>query len=141
MARVVLKPGAAEKAAQDLGVSLVRKMSKETTTRAKQYAPGGPYSTGTLKNSINWSFTEVGENVRSRVGSDLVYANSVHGGQPARIIVPVRAKHLRFYWRRTGRVETFNWVDHPGTKAQPYLTRAMSMVAPKHGFKTIIYSR
>jgi len=140
MARVVIKPGRAEKFAVERATILVRRASGVMRTQAKRNAPGGPYSTGTLKNSIHVEGPDVkGESVVAFVGSDLIYANSVHGGQPARTIVPVRASKLVFFWRKAGRVVVRDSVNHPGTTAQPYLTSAMRTVAPRYGFKTVTY--
>lgn len=140
MARLVFKPGAVTTFGKTRAKVLVRNTSKSIRTRARRNAPGGPYSTGTLKDSIFWEFTrESRYTISSRVGSLLVYANSVHGGQPARTIVPVRATKLVFYWRRAGRVVVRDSVSHPGTTAQPYLTSALLEIAPPRGFRVVIY--
>lgn len=139
MARVVLNPSAyvfaAEKAAP-----LVRKAATAITKQAKANAPGGPYSRGNLKRSIHRKLGPISKNsVVNFVGSDLIYAHSVHEGQPSRTIVPVRAPLLRFFWRRVNRNVAFHSVEHPGTTGQPYLTRAMRQVAPRFGFATVRY--
>lgn len=140
MARLIFKPGAVPAFANSRAQTLVKNTLRSITSQAKRNAPGGSYSTGVLKGSINWSITHVWrDGVKGECGSSLIYANSVHGGQPARKITAKRAKNLRFFWRRTGRVETFRSVNHPGTKAQPYLTDALLKIAPPRGFKVIIF--
>jgi hypothetical protein len=140
MARLEFKPGAVPAFANAKAETLVKSTLRAITTQAKRNAPGGPYSTGVLKGSIGWKITHIWrDGVRGEAGSSLIYANSVHGGQPARKITAKRAKNLRFFWRRTGKVETFRSVNHPGTKAQPYLTDALLLVAPRKGFKVTIY--
>lgn len=140
MARLQFKPGAVPAFSNRLAKNLVQKTLRAVTRRAVRNAPGGPYSTGRLKASIFWRITvEWTGGVGGESGSELVYANSVHGGQPARTIRPVRAPRLVFFWRRTGRVEKFRSVNHPGTKAQPFLTDALLQEAPKLGFRVVIY--
>jgi len=140
MARLEFKPGAVPAFANARAIPLVRETLRVTAAHAKRLAPGGSYSTGTLKNSIKWEVTRIWRGgVQGEAGSDLIYANSVHGGQPARKITAKRAKNLRFFWRRTGQVETFRSVNHPGTKAQPYLTDALKLAAERRGFKVVIY--
>lgn len=125
-----------------MSLSLARKQVRAATAsvnrKARSNAPGGPYSTGHLKSTINWSIRTVGETVIGRSGSDLVYAYSVHEGQPARTITPRQAPYLSFYWRRVGKRVRFLSVNHPGTSAQPYLTEALSTQAPLWGFKVVI---
>lgn len=140
MARLELNHGAVRAFSTAQVTPLVRDTLKSVTSQARRNAPGGSYSTGRLKASIGWSMTNRATNVVSgESGSDLVYASSVHRGQPARTIVPVGAKALRFYWRRTGNIETFRSVEHPGTDAQPYMTDALIKVAIPRGFKVVIY--
>lgn len=141
MARLELNQAAVRKAADDPARKLVRITTSAVSRQARSNAPGGPYSTGRLKASINWEMTKdvPGDEVSAQCGSPLIYANSVHQGQPARRIVPVRAKLLRFYWRRVGRVVHRRSVNHPGTQAQPYLTDALKQIAPRYGFKVVIY--
>lgn len=118
---------------------LVAQTTSAVNSQGRSNAPGGQYSTGTLKASINWSMSATKVTVTGVSGSPLIYAHSVHTGQPARRIVPRNARMLRFYWRRTGRVEHFRSVNHPGTQANPYLTDALKAVAPRYGFKVVIY--
>lgn len=137
--RVELKPGAARTLALNLARPEVRGLTASINRRARSNAPGGPYSTGRLKASINWSIRTVGDTVQGRTGSDLVYAYSVHEGQPARVITPKRAPYLGFYWRKVGKNVRFLSVNHPGTAPQPYLVQALLTQAPLYGFKAIVY--
>lgn len=56
------------------------------------------------------------------VGTDRDYAGYVHDGTPPHVIVPVRAKVLRFTTQ--GRVVFARRVNHPGTRPNPFLTDA-----------------
>lgn len=116
----------------------VRALTAAVNRKARSNAPGGPYSTGRLKSSINWSIRTVGDSVIGRSGSDLIYAYSVHEGQPARTITPKRAPYLGFYWRRVGKNVRFLSVSHPGTAPQPYLVQALLTEGPRFGFKVVV---
>ncbi len=139
MARLQFKPGAVKAFVTTQARKEVRSCTAAINRKARRNAPGGPYSTGRLKASINWRVQTFGWNVRGQSGSDLIYAYSVHEGQPARTITPKRAPHLVFYWRRVGRVVKRASVSHPGTAPQPYLVQALLTEAPQFGFKVVIY--
>lgn len=140
MARLQFKPGAVPTFANKEAKRLVQSTLRAVNAQARRNAPGGPYSTGRLKGNIFWGLTREDRGGVSGVsGSPLVYAYSVHEGQPARTIVPVRKPRLVFFWRRTGMVEKFLSVSHPGTKGQPYLTDALIKVAPARGFRVVIF--
>lgn len=119
---------------------LVRKTTSEINRVGIRNAPGGSYSTGRLKASITWNVKVQGTDVKGTSGSDLDYAIFPERGTKPHRIVPRRAPHLRFYWRRVGHVVRFNSVNHPGSAAQNYMTRALLTVAPRKGFKVVIYS-
>lgn len=58
-----------------------------------------------------------------RLGPTVDYAVSVHEGSPPRTIVPVKAKALHF---KVKGVDVFaKRVQHPGTKGNPWLDRAI----------------
>lgn len=139
MARLQFKPGAVQAFVTTQARKEVRACTAAVNRRARRNAPGGPYSTGRLKASINWRVQTFGWNVRGTSGSELIYAYSVHEGQPARRITPKRAPHLVFYWRRVGRVVRRFYVNHPGTAPQPYLVQALLTEAPQFGFRVVIY--
>lgn len=133
--RVDLKPGAAKALALELATKEVRACTRAINNKARRNAPGGPYSTGTLKQSIDWSVQVIGTDVRGISGSKLIYAYSVHEGQPARRIVPKRADYLVFFWRKAGKRVRLPAVNHPGTAPQPYLVQALLTEAPRFGFR------
>jgi hypothetical protein len=45
-------------------------------------------------------------------------------GTRPHVIRVKRARFLRFYWPKVGRVVYFKSVNHPGTKANPFMSRA-----------------
>lgn len=137
--RVQLNQSQVKSTSLSLARSEVRACTASVNRKARSNAPGGPYSTGRLKASINWSVRTVGAKVIGRSGSELVYAFSVHDGQPARTIRPRTAPYLAFYWRKVGRNVRFASVNHPGTAPQPYLIQALLTQAPQFGFKVVTY--
>lgn len=66
------------------------------------------------------------------VGSDLEYAGYVNDGTRPHVIRPRRARALRF--RVGGRVVYARLVNHPGTRAKPFLDRALREVAAARGY-------
>lgn len=139
MARLVFKPGAVQRFATTQARKDVRKTSVEINRLARQYAPGGPYSTGTLKRDIKWSIQTAGWYVRSRVGTELPYAIYVHEGTDPHLIFGRNGKELRFFWRKRGVVFRGTFVRHPGQKAQPFLVNPMLVVAHQRGYATKVY--
>lgn len=66
------------------------------------------------------------------VGSDLEYAGFVNDGTRPHTIRPRRAKALRFVVG--GQVVYARVVHHPGTRARPFLDRALREVAAARGY-------
>lgn len=66
------------------------------------------------------------------IGSDVSYADMVHNGTPPHTIRPRNKQALRF--RIGGRIVFAKVVHHPGTKARPFLDRALREVAGGRGF-------
>lgn len=57
-------------------------------------------------------------------GREAPYAIPVHEGSRPHRITARRAPMLSFYWSKVGRHVTFFSVNHPGTKARPFLRNA-----------------
>lgn len=140
MARLEFKPGAVPRFANVAARRDVQRTLVLINRQARDNAPGGPYSTGALKRSIKWKVTT---NIRGRVagesGSDLPYAIFPERGTQPHAIYPVRSPYLKFFWRRLGRVVRLPRVSHPGSPAQNYMTRALLEVAPRRGYRVVIY--
>jgi hypothetical protein len=114
-------------------ISLVRRAARQTSSRAKFYAP---VDTGRLRSSIGeFGFTVSRDSVRIFVGTTRIrYAMAQHEGARARTIVPRRARALRFYWDVTGRIEFFRSVQWPGIGGTPFLTTGMREACVPLGF-------
>jgi hypothetical protein len=92
-----------------------------------------PVDTGRLRSSIRAEppriFTFRGS---VTIGSDLEYAAMVNDGTRPHIIRPRRARVLRF--QVGGRTVYAREVHHPGTRANPFLDRALRDVAAARGY-------
>jgi hypothetical protein len=98
--------------------------------RAKVLAP---VDTGRLRASIRVERRSTfGLRQRWTVGSDVEYAPMVNDGTRPHIIRPKRAKALRF--KVGGKTVFARIVHHPGTRARPFLDRALADVARARGY-------
>jgi hypothetical protein len=82
--------------------------------------------TGALRASIHMRHTRRGAGQAIQVGSPLKYALAHHEGTRPHIIVPNRARVLRF--SAGGRVVYTHAVRHPGTRANKYLTDNLYLI-------------
>lgn len=104
--------------------------ARQVVARAKVLAP---VDTGRLRASIRVERRSFfGLRQRWTVGSDVEYAPMVNDGTRPHIIRPRRAKALRF--KVGGRTVFAKVVHHPGTRARPFLDRALADVARSRGY-------
>lgn len=98
--------------------------------RAKILAP---VDTGRLRASIRLERRSVlGLRQRWTIGSDVEYAPMVNDGTRPHLIRPRRAQALRF--KVDGRTVFARVVRHPGTRARPFLDRALREVTAARGY-------
>lgn len=92
-----------------------------------------PVDTGRLRASIRIESRRT-LTLRSvyTVGSDVEYADMVHGGTRPHLIRPRNKQVLRF--KVGGRYVYARVVHHPGTRARPFLDRALREVAASRGY-------
>ena len=104
--------------------------SRQVLARAKVLAP---VDTGRLRASLRVQRRSFfGLRQRWTVGSDVDYAPMVNDGTKPHIIRPKRAKALRF---KVGGKTVYAMVVHPpGTRARPFLDRALTDVARNRGY-------
>jgi hypothetical protein len=108
--------------ATELRAYMNRKVA-ETVVVARAEAPA---KTHRLQQSIGSVYLGGGE---WRVTASAPHAKFVHEGTAPHLIrVRPGKRSLRFFWLRVGRVVYPVSVRHPGTKANPFLTRAMHQV-------------
>ena len=104
--------------------------ARQVVARAKVLAP---VDTGRLRASIRVERrSTLGLRQRWTVGSDVEYAPMVNDGTKPHIIRPKRAKALKF--KMGGKTVYAKVVHHPGTRARPFLDRALADVARSRGY-------
>ena len=104
--------------------------ARQIVARAKVLAP---VDTGRLRASIRVERQSTfGLRQRWTVGSDVEYAPMVNDGTRPHIIRPRRAKALKF--TVGGRTVYARVVHHPGTRANPFLDKALADVARSRGY-------
>jgi len=131
MARVRLDRAALARVIQDASRRELGEASRQAVNRAKVLAP---VDTGRLRASIRVEARRT-LTLRSRytIGSDVYYAPFVNDGTRPHIIRPRRpGGTLRF--TVGGRVVYAKVVHHPGTRARPFLDRALREVAAARGY-------
>lgn len=105
--------------------------ARQVMNRAKILAP---VDTGRLRASIRIESRRL-LTLRSvyTIGSDVSYAPMVHDGTRPHVIRPKSSGGvLRF--RMGGRIVYAKYVNHPGTKARPFLDDALRQVAGGRGY-------
>lgn len=95
----------------------LRKQSRILAAYARRQAG---VDTGALRASINYRVVRDGRGLVAFVGSDNRVAFMHHQGTRPHIIMPNRARTLRFYSH--GRIVYAQVVRHPGTQPNRYLT-------------------
>lgn len=110
----------------------LRTVAPQVVARAKVLAP---VDTGRLRASIGppqykRSFTL---RPRAEIGANVAYAKMVHDGTRPHVIRPRTKQALRF--RVGGRVVFAKVVHHPGTRARPFLDRALREVTAGRGYR------
>lgn len=104
--------------------------ARQVVQRAKVLAP---VDTGRLRASIRTERRSLlGFRLRWTVGSDVEYAAAVNDGTRPHVIRPKTKQALRF--RIGGRTVFAKVVNHPGTRARPFLDRALREVAARRGY-------
>lgn len=147
MPRVRIYHQRARRQSNEDAEKFVREVLRQVAFQARLHVVFGPYTTGNLARSIRIEPPRIDfGRVSGSVGSDLPYAAAVEGGAglygPRRskyLILPRRARLLKFYWRKVGRVVALPDVKHPGQRGKRYLLRAAESVARRHNLRLITY--
>jgi HK97 gp10 family phage protein len=118
--------------AMDRSTPLVVKTTVRILNRAKILCP---VDTGNLRGSLQMKITKKGDLVIGSVTTNVNYARFVHDGTgPHKIYPRKRGGVLAFPVPRSGRIVFARYVNHPGTRARPFLRRAIEEIAPTAGF-------
>jgi hypothetical protein len=146
-----------------VGISLaapnVASVTRRTMNRAEVLSP---VRTGNMRASHSMTMRVRRTSVTGRVEVAAKYAEFVHGGTKAHNITANRVNALAFRWERMGGVQTFvpkkglakgptglrkskkkgvhfyiakGFVRHPGTKARPWLFKALKEVATLENYE------
>lgn len=91
-----------------------------------------PVNTGRLRSSERLTFNLGGNRQSFRVSTNVDYAAYVHDGTRPHVIRPNRRQALKF--RIGGRTVYAKYVNHPGTRARPFLDRALEEVSRSRGW-------
>ena len=130
MARIRLDRAALNRQLRGASRSELETAARQVVNRAKALAP---VDTGRLRASIR---IEGRRTLALRtvytVGSDVEYAAMVNDGTRPHVIRSRTKQVLRF--QVGGRVVFARVVNHPGTKARPFLDRALREVAAQRGY-------
>ena len=130
MARIRLDRAELNRAMTNASREELREASRQVVNRAKVLAP---VRTGRLRSSIRAEPPRIFSLRGSvTVGSDLEYAAMVNDGTRPHLIRPRTKQVLRF--EVGGRVVFAKLVHHPGTRANPFLDRALREVAAQRGY-------
>lgn len=86
-----------------------------------------PVDKGFLRSKIGPPVTTIGGGATTKLTSHADYSRMVHDGTRPHVIVPSSKKAL--FWR--GAEHPVRRVNHPGTRANPYMKRALDRAAPR----------
>lgn len=161
MARISWNAQAITATAQFYTLPLMHQITAEVLRGAKRLAPRGDHLSGSgkaragrrLEPSINSNMSIRPNRIRSKIGSTVNHAATVHQGSSAHTIRSRSGKMLKFRWdrgdfliaaragrrggnKRTGRFHYFMKVRHPGNKRPVrYLTTPLALFGRINGFR------
>lgn len=84
--------------------------------------------TGELEDNIILRTLETPAGLAVEIVAEAPYSLFVHEGQQPHTISARNAPKLVFLWERSGQIESFSSVEHPGAKPRPFLTTALKQV-------------
>lgn len=131
MPRVRLDRAALSRTIRGASRNELDRAARQVMNRAKILAP---VDTGRLRASIRIeSRRNLGLRTLYTIGSDVYYAPYVNDGTRPHTIRPKKGEALRF--TVGGRVVFARVVHHPGTRARPFLDKALREVAAQDGYR------
>lgn len=133
MARVRLDRGQLSWVIQGESRQTLRRRAPQVLRRARILAP---VDTGRLRSSGEIVYSSFfGFRPKATIVFRVEYAEYVNNGTRPHVIRPRNAQALRF--RIGGRVVYAKVVNHPGTKARPFLDRAVREVMGRAGWRIV----
>lgn len=131
MARLRLDRASIRRSIRQASMSELRVVGPRAVNRAKILCP---VDTGRLRASIQGDLRRTWTlRPQFTVFTNVDYAPMVHDGTRPHVIRPVRARVLRF--TVGGRVVYAKVVHHPGTRARPFLDRAVREMTAGRGYR------
>jgi len=132
MGRIRIDRADLRRAIRGASMSELRTVGPQVVNRAKVLAP---VDTGRLRASIGPPVYSRTWTLRPQVtvAADVSYAKYVHDGTRPHIIRPRTAQALRF--RVGNQIVYAKIVHHPGTRARPFLDRAIAQVTAGRGYR------
>lgn len=118
---VYLDPAAIARLLQGPEGPVVRDLARRAVkveSAAKRFCP---VDTGRLRSSITWRLGRGPRGFFADIGTNVAYALYVERGTRPHLIVPSQKRAL--YWR--GASHPVARVNHPGTRARPFLAPAL----------------
>lgn len=113
----------------------LKKIADEVATKARDASPKpgshGSFATGKMAASITTDPVPGGPDLAISVIINSSHAIFVHEGTRPHGIKVRNAPMLRFFWDRVGHVVEFKEVNHPGSKANPFLRNALNAVVSR----------
>lgn len=111
------------------------KVKQEARRLVGVYQPPDAYSAanrkrrpGTLRDSIVKRLVSDGQGLSVLVGSNDPVALWHHEGTRPHVIRARARPRLVFFWQKAGRVVAFKQVNHPGTKPNRFLVKALRVL-------------
>lgn len=115
----------------------VEPLSQAIWRDARAEAPIGV--TGNMRERIHIERRRMSTDVTHRVGSGVSYAiYSERGTKPHPIYPRTAGGRLVFFWAKVGRRVRLRMVNHPGQRAQLWLTGPLLVQGVRHGFKVVL---
>jgi len=133
VARIRLNPREVQATVNDLARKDALRVARLVESRAKVLAP---VDTGRLRASIKITRKLTIRGVGYAVGTDVEYATYVENGTRPHKIRPKAKQALRF--KVGGKYVFAAVVNHPGTRANPFLARAVREVGIANNYRVTI---
>lgn len=125
-AEITFNKAALERELNGPNGSVAKFFTKRLVQATAQARREAPVKTGELRSKIDWKIGKDGRGLFGVLRAYAAHAVPVHQGTRPHVILPKRGRFLRF--TSGGRVVYAKKVNHPGTKANPFLVRAVRKV-------------
>ena len=118
---VILDPVAIKTLRFSWGGMIGRDLNRRLRTLQFRARSSAGIKTGELRRRMEIQRRVVKQGLEGKVGSPVRYAAAHHQGAKPHVILPKKARYLRFVV--AGRIVFASRVNHPGNRPNPYLTR------------------